>query len=135
MHKNILVVATVVVVMMVGCAKGKITPSEIRADNILHSQLYTDNSIQSTVKNISDKRNECKPFMLSEYIVVLDEIGEARIEYRDAANRINMLVDLKKENNKTRVDIYSVVGSKALGWEKAFKTLEHGAKGLPGCPE
>ena len=70
---------------------------------------------------------------IAEYIVLLEELGEARMEYRDAAlSRICLLVDLTKVDGKTQVAVYSV--SKVGDWARAFRTLEYGAKGIAGCP-
>ena len=107
------------------------TPAELRADHALHSQLEVTDSLQTVVKNISNKANECGT-PLSENIAVLEELGEGRIEYRNHNNVIVMLVDLRRHNDKTRVTIYSRF--KVFGWEKSFRTLEYGAKNLPGCP-
>ena len=51
-----------------------------------------------------------------------------------------MLVDLHKQHDgATHVDIYSAYASETLpiggvSWNAKIRTLEHGAKNLPGCP-
>ena len=126
------VIFALCVFLSLGCSRT--LPAEVRADSALHSQFDLRGSLQVSVKNISTKWEECRPFdiVASEYIVIVDELGEARIEYRTKDNDIMLLVDLKKQSDKTHVAIYSFY--KVFGWERAFRTLEHGAKNLPGCP-
>ena len=114
-----------------GCLPAATNTAEMQSNRSLHSQFDIDSSLQASIKKISYKWNECQPPYLSEHIVLLDELGEARMEFRDMNNRMWLLVELQKNAGKTRVDVSSY---RSVGWESAFRILEHGAKGLPGCP-
>jgi len=115
-----------------GCTP--VLQTEARKDHVLHSQFEIAGSMQTVIKNIRDKKAECRPFHVSENITVLEEFGEAHIEYRGEASHsgIIFLVDLHKQNDKTRVDIYYT--TRIPGGERAFRTLEYGVQNLPGCP-
>jgi len=128
--KYLLILALCVMICS-GC--GKYTPSALREDHALYSQFEVDDSMQVVIKNIAKKRHECGNVSYG-HVTMLEELGVAHIEYQGADGRLQFLVDLKRKNDKTNVEIYSARASKALGWESVFKTLEHGAKGLPGCP-
>ena len=112
-----------------GC--GNVTPVQMRTDHGLHSQFTVDGSMQTVIKRIRAKTAECQWNPLDS-ITLLEELGEAQIEYRSTAGAdvIFFLVDLHRQNDKTRVDIYATYKMH----ERAFKILEYGAKGLPGCP-
>jgi hypothetical protein len=108
------------------------TAKELRGDYSHHSRFEVEDSIQIVIKNIRNKTNECT-WHFPEYITMLDELGEAQIEYRRtiamSGDVLCFLVDLNRQNDKTRVDIYGT----HFG-EDAVRILEYGAKGLPGCP-
>ena len=110
-----------------GC--GTVYTSELRANPGFQAQFDVDAGLQTVIKNISGKRDECKTFGF-EHIAILDDLGEARVEYRHTDHTILAFVELKSENNKTSVSIY------ASQWvaKRSFDALEQGAKGLPGCP-
>jgi len=100
----------------------------MRTDHGLHSQFIVDGSMQAVIKNIRNKADECKWDMVDR-VTLLEELGEAQIEYRAGADVLILLVDLRRKDGKTRVDIYSTYKI-----NRFLKILEHGAKGLPGCP-
>ena len=112
-----------------GC--GPATPAQLRADHALHSQFEVDDSIQTVIKSISNKDNECRTGLPAN-IMFLEELSEAQIEYRLSFQQLIFLVDLKRQDDKTQVAIYSA--RSRLGWERPFRILELGAKNFPGCP-
>ncbi|MCL2122992.1 MAG: hypothetical protein FWH34_02770 [Desulfovibrionaceae bacterium] len=135
MRKAILVLAATVICAGVCSGCTPILQSDARTNYALHSQFDIDSSIQITIQNIRNKKSECRPFHVSENITILDELGVAHIEYRGVGGMhggILFLVDLSRKTDKTRVDIYYT--ARIPGGETAFRTLEYGAKGLPGCP-
>ena len=69
-----------------GCGKLVIHPSELRSEHAAHAQFDVSDSLQEVVKKISNKWNECQPAPFVETIVMLEGIGEARIEYRAPKN-------------------------------------------------
>lgn len=133
MSKPFLILAACTVVAFSGLA-GCIhtTPAQLRENHTLHSQFDVDDNLQAVIEKIDRKKNECGKPALPGIITLLEQSGEARIEYIEpSVNRVFLLVDLKRVNNKTRVDIYS---KWQAFWEKEFRTLEYGAKGTQGCP-
>ena len=138
---NRILAVAICILICSGCGKIIIHPSELRREHAAHTQFDVSDSFQAVAKKISHKWNECQPASFVESIVMLEDIGEARIEYRAPKNNtLMMLVDLHKQHNgASQVDIYSVYASETLplggpSWNVQTRTLEHGAKGLPGCP-
>ena len=126
---NRIFIIALCVLIFSGC--GTVTPREMRTDHAHHSQFEVDGSLQTVIKNISKKTEECG-FNFIERITLLEELGEAHIEYRSVsgADVLFGLVDLNRQNGKTRVDIYATYKMH----DNILKTLEYGAKGFPGCP-
>jgi len=112
---------------------GIVTPFEIRKYNGIHSQFDVDDSLQMIIKKISFKVQECNENPLIEHVTLLEEFGEGYIEYREpGADNILFLVDLKRQNNKTHIDIYSTWKTIKRS-QQIVKILEYAIKGL-GCP-
>ena len=128
MHRILLVLALCSTVCS-GCYN--VTPAQMRTEHGLHSQFTVDGSMQTVVKNIRNKTNECK-WDMPDRVTLLEELGEAQIEYRSVAgvDVLLFLVDLRIKDGKTSIDIYTMNKMH----EKFFRVLEYGAKGLPGCP-
>ena len=127
-----MLVLVLYVITCVGCAP--IHRSDAKIDHVLHSQFDIDDSIQSVITRVVNKKSECRTPIFPENIITLEDMGEAHIEYRHSNFNLSImfLIDLKRQDNKTRVDIYYT--SRFPGGERAFRTLEYGAKNLPGCP-
>ena len=118
-----------------GCA-GHVTRADLKEKYDHHAQFDVDSSLQTTIKNIENKLDECRIAGVgwSPVITIFEELGEARMEYKFDQNhpfayRIHTLVELKRQNNRTNVALYTVDMQK-----RVIRTLEYGAKGLPGCP-
>lgn len=124
-----LLAVIICVFLFSGC--GKFTIADMKANPAHIFQFYVDGSPQRVIKNIQSKQGECG-YPWDGRVTVLDELGEAYIEYRDnAGGLLHFLVDLKRQEEKTSVTIYSANYSRS---SKGFSVLERGAKGLAGCP-
>jgi len=112
-----------------GC--GNVTQADMRANHALHTQFDTDDSMQTVIGNIRNKAKECG-WNPHDRVTLLEELGEAQIEYRSTAGAdvIFWLIDLHRQDGKTRVDIYATYKMH----EKVLRMLEHAAKNIPGCP-
>jgi len=131
MRKAMLLIVVLCTLLLSGCSRYN-TVSEIRTNPSVHSRFVTDDSIQTVIKNVRNKADECK-LQVQDSVSVLEEYGEARIEYLAGAHdALFWLVDLHRQQDKTSVDIYSAY--KTSNANRRFKILEHGAKNLPGCP-
>ena len=103
----------------------------MRAKPAHAAQFYVDSSPQKVIKNIQSKQGECG-YLWDGRVTVLDELGEAYIEYRDnAGGLLHFLVDMKRQGEVTSVTIYSANSSPD---SNGFRLLEYGAKGIQGCP-
>lgn len=124
-----LLVLTICVLLISGC--GKFTTSDMRSSPAHISQFYVENSPQWIIKSIQNRQVECG-YLWDGRVTVLDEMGEAYIEYRDdAGGLLHFLVDMKRQGERTSVTIYSANSSKD---SKVFRLLEYGAKGIHSCP-
>ena len=130
MRKSMLALAVAMCAVLAGCSL-KYTQEEIRAEHKYRSQFNVDDSIQVAIKNIINKQVECFPrLVFDRRVTVLDEIGEATIEYKSGMSNAAtvILVDLKRQNDKTLVTVYATHG------KGVFDSIEYGAKGIEGCP-
>ena len=125
-----IIIFALCVIICSGCSD--LTPSELRSDPGLHSRFIVNDSIQIVIKNIMYKKDECRWDTLDS-VTLLEELGEARIEHRSyaGASAIFFLTDLRRQSDKTYVDIYATYKMH----ERGLKIIEYGAKGLPGCPQ
>ena len=128
---NRILIVILAVIFCSGC--GKLTVAEMRAKPAQVSQFYVEDSPQMVIRSVQSKQEECG-YLWDGRVTTLDELGEAHIEYRSGgtpgAELLLFLVDLKKQDGKTSVSIYSANSS----FTRGFKTLEYGAKGIRGCP-